>query len=144
MTDIFAQDIALDHDAQARVAANGELVLTSGPATGVQDIRLRITTYIGSLFYDQAYGCNLPDWVMDENDAEGRFALIAEVKRCIGDDPRVVVGSVSAQIAKWDEVCVTVFASFTFVDQDHAHNLIIELGKSKKDMVVKDANPAVI
>jgi hypothetical protein len=42
MTNIFAQDIALDASGQAKVAANGELILTTGPETGVQDIRLRL------------------------------------------------------------------------------------------------------
>lgn len=39
-TDLWGQDIALDGSGQARVAANGELVLTDGVDTGVQDIRL--------------------------------------------------------------------------------------------------------
>ena len=42
MNDLWGQDIALDGSGQARVAANGELVLTDGVDTGVQDIRLRM------------------------------------------------------------------------------------------------------
>ena len=49
-TDLWGQDIALDVDGQAKVAANGELVLTEGVDTGVQDIRLRLFTRLGSLF----------------------------------------------------------------------------------------------
>ena len=43
-TDLWGQDIALDDSGQARVAANGELLLTDGVETGVQDIRLRLFT----------------------------------------------------------------------------------------------------
>ena len=49
-TDLWGQDIALDADMQAQVAANGTLVLTDGMATGVQDIRLRLFTRLGNLF----------------------------------------------------------------------------------------------
>ena len=53
MSDIWGQDIALDASGQARVAANGELVLTEGVETGVQDVRIRLSTYLGTLFYDK-------------------------------------------------------------------------------------------
>ena len=55
-TDLWGQDIALDADMQAQVAANGTLVLTDGVDTGVQDIRLRLFTRLGNLFYACA-GC---------------------------------------------------------------------------------------
>ena len=48
-TDLWGQDIALDDSGQAKVAANGELVLTSGVETGVQDIKLRLFTRLGAL-----------------------------------------------------------------------------------------------
>ena len=144
MPDIFAQDIALDPTGQAKVAANGELVLTDGPDTGVQDIRLRLTTYIGSLFYDKEYGSTLPDWVMDENTALSRLTFAAEAKRCIGEDPRVRVGSVSCAVTEWNEEHIRAEAAWTFIDEDHAYNLVIDVDRSKKEMVIKDADPAVV
>ena len=48
--EIFGRDIALNNEGQARVAANGELILTDGVDTGVQDIVLRIFTRLGQLF----------------------------------------------------------------------------------------------
>ena len=54
--ELWGQDIALDDNGQARVAANGELVLTDGVETGVQDIKLRLFTRLGSLFYDLDFG----------------------------------------------------------------------------------------
>ena len=35
---------------QALVAANGEVVMTEGAETGVQDIRLRLIIFLGTLF----------------------------------------------------------------------------------------------
>ena len=61
-TDLWGQDIALDDSGQARVAANGELLLTDGVETGVQDIRLRLFTRLGNLFYDREFGSLIHDW----------------------------------------------------------------------------------
>lgn len=144
MTDVFGQDIALDESGQARVAANGELVLTVGTETGVQDIKLRLTTYTGSLFYDKGHGSTLPDWMMDENDELARIGFAAEAKRCIGEDPRVTQGSVSCAVTNWDELSIRAEAAWRFITEDHVYNLVIEVDRSKKEMVIKDVDPAVI
>lgn len=144
MTDIFAQDIALDKTGQARVAANGELVLTDGPATGVQDIKLRLSTYLGTLFFDKEYGSLLPDWMYEDNDELARIGFAAEAKRRVNEDPRVQPGSVSCSVNIWNELSIQAVLEFRFVDVDHVYNLIIETDKSKKEMVIKDANPTVI
>ena len=66
-TDLWGQDIALDDSWQARVAANGELLLTDGVATGVQDIRLRMFTRLGNLFYDREFGSLIHDWILEDS-----------------------------------------------------------------------------
>lgn len=144
MTDIFGQDIALDTSGQPLVASTGELVLTEGVATGLQDIRLRLTTYIGSLFYDKSFGSTLPDWMQDENDALARIGFAAEVKRCIGTDPRVTAGSTACTVLDWDENSLSVRAAFGFIDDDHVYNLVIDVDRSKKEMVIQDVDPAVV
>ncbi|OIQ51039.1 hypothetical protein BerOc1_02984 [Pseudodesulfovibrio hydrargyri] len=144
MTDIFGQDIALGHDMQARVAANGELVLTDGPDTGVQDIILRLDTYLASLFYDKGFGSLLRDWVYAGNTEEARIGFAAEVKRRLNEDPRVQPGTVACTVTRWDAASMRAEASFRFIDTDHEQNLVIAVDKSKKEMVIKDADPAVI
>jgi hypothetical protein len=144
MTDIFGQDIALGHDMQARVAANGELVLTDGPDTGVQDIILRLDTYLASLFYDKGFGSLLRDWAYAGNTEEARIGFAAEVKRRLNEDPRVQPGSVTCKVTQWDAASMRAESSFRFIDTDHERNLVIAVDKSKKEMVIKDADPAVI
>lgn len=78
-TDLWGQDIALDADMQARIAANGTLVLTDGVDTGVQDIRLRLFTHLGNLFYDTDFGSLLHNWIREESTASTRTAFCAEV-----------------------------------------------------------------
>jgi phage baseplate assembly protein W len=144
MTDIFGQDIALDDDKQARMAANGELVLTDGTDTGVQDIVLRLDTYLGSLFYDKEYGSLVRDWVYEDNDELARISFAAEVKRRVNEDPRVQPGTVACTVTQWDETSIRAESSFHFIDTDHEQNLVITIDKSKKEMVIQDADPAVV
>ena len=86
-TDLWGRDIALDANGQAKVAANGELVLTDGPETGEQDIRLRLFTRLGTLFYDTEFGSLIHDWILEESTEENRAAFCAEVLMRVEADP---------------------------------------------------------
>jgi hypothetical protein len=144
MTDIYGQDIALDEYLQPKVAANGELLLTKGAETGVQDIILGLDIYLGALFYDGGFGSLLVEWVKEENTEGNRLGLEIEVKQRIQMDPRVAVGSTSCSVLQWDEVTLMAQAQWTFIDEDHPRNLVISYDQSKKEMVIKDVNPTVI
>lgn len=138
-TDLWGQDVALDENGQARVAANGELVLTNGVETGVQDIRLRLFTRLGALFYDLDFGSLIYDWVLEESTKATRAAFLAEITCRINLDPRVVVGSVKCSILKWDEREIQVAASWRFIGEDHPLNLVLQADKILKTLVVNDA-----
>lgn len=141
MSDLWGQDIALDSSGQARVAANGELVLTDGVDTGVQDIRIRLSTYLGSLFYDTTFGSLLPDWFYEESTEASRAALCSELVMRTEEDPRVMPGSVSASILNWNEKSVRVRVSWRFMDEDSPLNLVLQADKSTRQLVVEDASP---
>jgi phage baseplate assembly protein W len=141
-TDLWGQDIALDASGAARVAANGELILTDGVETGVQDIRLRLFTRLGSLFYDSDFGSLVHDWILEESTRETRSALCAEVLMRVEADPRVEPYSVSARILAWDEISITVEARWRFIGEDQPQNLVMQLNKATRELIVEDANPA--
>lgn len=142
MTDeIFGQDIALDNEGQARVAANGELILTDGVDTGVQDIVLRIFTRLGQLFYDTEFGSLIHDWILEEATEATRAAFEAEIIMRVEMDPRVVVGSVRCSIVKWDERGITARAAWRFIDEDSPLNLVFSINKDNLEMIVEDVNP---
>ena len=141
MTDIFGQDIQLDNNGLPLVAANGELLLTSGAATGVQDVRLRLMTPLGELFYDVDFGSLIHHWFLDENSPAGRSGFEAEVERRIEEDPRVEVGTAGCSIQSWDEQGFTARASFEFIGDDTPYNLVIAYDSTNKDLVIKDVNP---
>jgi hypothetical protein len=140
-TDLWGQDIALAGDGQAIIAANGELALTDGPQTGEQDMRLRLFTRLGTLFYDVEFGSLIHDWILEESTEESRAAFCAEVLMRVEEDPRVVPYSVSASVLKWDDRQLIAAVNWRFIDVDQPTNLVMQLDKDTKELIVKDAEP---
>lgn len=138
MTGLWGQDIALDDACQAKVAANGELILTSDVDTGVQDIRLRLLTYLGSLFYDLDFGSLIPDWFYEDSTPLTRDAFISEIVMRVEADPRVIVGSVSAKIIAWDEKSISATIDWKFIDEDQPMNLVLQYDKDIRQLIVSD------
>lgn len=140
--DIFGSDILLDENRQAVVAANGELVWCDGLTAAVQDIKLRVYTYLENLFYDRKFGSTIPDYIHDENTKSNRLSLNAEVQRRIQMDSRVLTGSVTSKILKWDDQGIMIEASWVFWDTEEPQNMTITLNRPAKDRVLEDINPA--
>jgi len=140
--DRWGQDIALDDAGQARVAANGELVLTSEVETGVQDVKLRLLTRLGGLFYDLDFGSLIYDWVFEENTETTRAAFLVEVTMRVEADPRVVVGSVKCTILSWDEKSLSVTVAWRFIGEDQPFNLILRADKTVRELVISDGRHA--
>lgn len=147
-TDLWGQDIALDASSsglgQAIVTAAGELALTDGVDTGVQDIRIRIFTRLGTLFYDGNFGSLVHDWILEENTAANRMGLEAELILRIEQDPRVVVGSVAAGTLAWNERQLVVQVTWEFIGEDQPYNLVLQYYKSTKELVFSDVAPTAI
>ena len=139
--DIFGSDILLDENDQAVVAANGELVWCDGLDAAVQDIRLRVFTRLGGLFYDRYFGSTIPDYIHDDNTKSNRLSLTAEVKRRLELDPRVLAGTVTSQILKWDESGVMIEARWRFWDTEDPQNMTITLARPGADRLPEDIAP---
>ncbi len=138
--DIFGFDILLDEDRRPVVAANGELAWCDGLAAAVQDIKLRVYTYLRGLFYDREFGSTIPDYIHDENTKANRLSLNAEVQRRIEMDSRVLAGSVTSKILKWDELGVMIEATWIFWETEEPQNMTITLTRPGRDRVVEDTN----
>lgn len=141
MDEIYGHDIKLGDDGQALVATNGELLLTSGVETGVQDIRLRCGTPLGELFYDSEFGSLIHEWFLEENTQENRAAFECEVERRIEEDPRVVLVSAQCKVTSWNETGFTALATWEFIDETHPYNLVISYDSTNKELVITDVNP---
>lgn len=138
--DPWGQDIALDDAGQARIAASGELILTDGVETGLQDIRLRLFTRLGTLFYDEDFGSLLHDWILEESTEASRAAFCSEVVMRVEADPRVELGSVSCSVLLWDERRLAARVRWRFIGEDHPLNLVLRLDKSTQTAVIEDVH----
>ncbi|WP_294622871.1 baseplate assembly protein [uncultured Bilophila sp.] len=138
--DLWGQDIALDESGQAKIAASGELILTDGLETGLQDIRLRLFTRLGTLFYDEDFGSLLHDWILEESTEANRAAFCSEVVMRVEADPRVELGSVSCSVLLWDERQLTARVRWTFIGEDHPLNLVLQIDKSTQTAVIQDVH----
>lgn len=142
-TNYWGQDIVIAIDGQAKIAANGELILTDGVDTGVQDIMLRLFTRLGSLFYDREFGSLIHDWILEESTTANRAALCAEIAMRVEADPRVVLGTVRCSVLKWDEMSIVLLCQWHFIDEDHPLNLVMQADKLTRQWIVADVNPTI-
>lgn len=138
--ELCGEDILLDEAMQAVITANGEAAVSSGIETALQDIRLRLLTPLGSLFYDKEFGSEIINFVKEENTPGSRLALVAEVKRRVNMDPRVSFGTVTCEILSWDHTGITLLTKFELIEEPNPFNLVIEIG-ADMEMVIKDVNP---
>ncbi|MBF0454942.1 MAG: baseplate assembly protein [Magnetococcales bacterium] len=138
--ELFGQDIALGVDLSAPLAANGETLLAQGAATALQDIKLRLFTPLGSLFYDKDFGSLIHQFIKDENTTTNRMALATEVQFRIELDPRVEPQSCRVSILSWNHLSVKIQAWFRLVNISHPFNLVIQ-ADSDKEMVITDVDP---
>ncbi|MBU1002799.1 MAG: baseplate assembly protein [Proteobacteria bacterium] len=127
--EVYGQDIRLGADFQALVAANGELVLSDGVQTGEQDVRLRLFTRLGTLFYDVNFGSLIHDWIHDENTSTNRLGLASELAVRVALDSRVEPGTVVSSVLSWNETGLVIQVAWTFIDEDHPSNLVLEVGE---------------
>lgn len=138
--EIYGQDILLDENMQAAAMVTGEVITSDGIQTVLQDIKLRLFTPLGSLFYDRDFGSRIIEYIKDENTRGNHLGLVSEVKRQINMEPRVVPGKTQSKIVSWDHTGVVCEALLELIDETHPFNLIIEIN-SAMEMVIKDVNP---
>lgn len=139
-TDLWGQDIALDGAGEALLAGNGELILTNGVETGVQDIRLRLLTRLETLFYDVNFGSLIYDWFFEESSPDSREALLAEIVLRVEQDPRVRPGTVWARVLSWDSCTVQVAVEWFFIASDQPSNLVLQADKVLHELLIKDVS----
>ena len=136
--DTFGGDILLDETRIPIIAANGELVFCDGLTAAVQDIKLRVFTYLHGLFYDYDFGSLIPDWIHEDNTKAERLGLVAEARRRIELDSRVLAGTVAAKILAWDELGIKIEAAWRFWDTPEPQNITITLERPGGRRAVED------
>lgn len=138
--ELYGEDILLDETFQGVVAATGETTVSDGVQTCLQDLRLRLMTPLGELFYDRYFGSLLHEFVKAENTPSARMALTAEVARRIRMDARVKPETVTCVIEKWDPMGIEMAADCRLIDNPNIYSLVIKIGDGM-EMIIKDVYP---
>jgi phage baseplate assembly protein W len=127
--ELFGQDIRIDGDLDAALSASGEMIVTTGARAALQDIKARVETPLGGLFYDTSFGSRLVLNMYDEITETVRQMMALELEEVIERDPRVVMGSVTAEVTAYDERSVTLNTEFILIQDQNTYNLVVEVGK---------------
>lgn len=123
MADIYGSDILFDTDFE--LVLTGDIEITEGIPCLVQDIKHRLLTPRGNLFYNPDYGVDIYKYINDENIFMNRMALSQDIKKEVESDPRVRTGSVSVNIEDWDLKKIQLKVTFTPVEKDNPVNILI-------------------
>jgi phage baseplate assembly protein W len=140
--DLYGEDILLNETTyQAVLAATGDVVVSDGVQTVIQDLRLRLMTPLGTLFYDQYFGSLLHEFVRDENTEFRRMAFVAEVERRIRMDSRVLPNTVSCRIDRWDPLGIEASVGCRLIyEPGQTQSFVIRIGDDM-EKVIKDVYP---
>ncbi len=137
MKDNYGQDVLLDEYLKPVLTESGDVALTEGPQTIVQEIKIALATPLGSLFYDKDFGGELHLFKNTENTELERQLFVSEITRVINSNERVVANKTDVKISKWDETGITIEAKLYLLDEAHPSNLIIEQN-SDLSLLIKD------
>lgn len=125
---IFGSDILLNDNLEVCLSANGELQVVNSTDTVFQDIKLRLLTKKGTLFYNEEYGSNLPDFIMDDNIDE--TSLISEIIRTVESDTRVEPYSVKVNILKNEMGKIEAEITYQLIGYDTNINEVISIDRN--------------
>lgn len=124
----FGYDIKLDDNMDVCLSVNGELILTCGEDTVFQDIKLRILTAIGSLFYDESYGSNFNQFIFDDD--ININSILSEVIRTVECDTRIEPYSVTASLIENTKDNISISITYSLINEDTSINKTISINKS--------------
>lgn len=124
----FGYDIKLDDNMDVCLSVNGELILTCGEDTVFQDIKLRILTAIGSLFYDESYGSNFNQFIFDDD--ININSILSEVIRTVECDTRVEPYSVTTSLIENTKDNISISITYSLINEDTSINKTISINKS--------------
>ena len=57
------------------------------------------------------------------------------------EDPRVETGSVRCTVTAWDARSITALVRWRFLEEDTPLNLVLQVNKLTREMVIEDADP---
>lgn len=125
---IYGKDIKLNENMELIVSANGDVALIDNIDTLFQDIKLRILTSFGTLFYEENYGSNFSDFIF--SDVVDNNSISSEVIRTIEQDPRIEPYSIKVSVIENSLGTIKAEVTYKLINEDTNINQTIDINKS--------------
>lgn len=119
-------DIALDTEGEI-VLEYADMALIEGKDCLLQDMRTRLMTDIGALFYDTAFGSGVLRYIRAPADELTMLELKAAVKDALETEPRIDNNSVAVKVSADKEGILSAQISFMIAENGGAVNLVLSL-----------------
>lgn len=119
-------DIALDAEGEI-ILEYADVALVEGKDCLLQDIKTRLMTDIGALFYDTSFGSGILRYIRAPADELTMLELKAAVKDALETDPRIDNNSVAVKVSADKEGILTAAISFVIAESGGAVNLVLSL-----------------
>ena len=128
-------DIKLDGNWQLTSAANGDLPLVTRLDCLLQDIQLEALSQEGELFYDEAWGWSMLDFMQAQDDDLTRVEIIQRVKVKLSQRPDVNPDTIRTHVEFEDDV-ITIEVVFKFFGDSQDYRLAIGLDRVNIEVVI--------
>lgn len=119
-------DIALDAEGEI-VWEYADLALVEGKDCLLQDIKTRLMTDIGALFYDTAFGSGVLRYIQAPADELTLLELKAAVKDALETETRIDNNSIAVKVSADKKGVLTVLISFVIAENGNNVNLVLSL-----------------
>lgn len=116
-------DMAFDGDLMP--IPTGDAQIVEGKTCLLQDLRHRLMTPKGGLWYDPSYGIDIYQYMHLEDTPINQLSLQQELQDAVEADPRIEPGSVTVLIVEWDLEKIKVQVSCRPIDGGTPINLVL-------------------
>ena len=119
---------------------NGDAAMATPRQTVIQDVMDRISTPVGSVFYDKDYGCDLWKYRHKGITALKRLELLGDVEQALSEEPRLDPRYTTVTIDSWDLNEIRFTASMRVVGTDNDEIITLTVG-DEITAAIQDFNP---
>jgi hypothetical protein len=133
MAQINDTDIRLDAAYQLTQATNGDAPIASGLDCVFQDIQLEAHSQEGELFYDEAWGWSLLDFLQSEDDELLRLEIQERIKEKLARRSEVDVETITTLVSISDDT-ISIHTTFSFISNSQTQTVDVDLDRVKVEV----------
>jgi hypothetical protein len=135
MAGLHDTDIKLDNNWQLTAAANGDAPLLSNADCLIQDIRLEALSQEGELFYDEAWGWSLLDFIQTQDEELTRVEIEQRIRTKLSRREEINHETIKTELSFEDDK-ITAKVTFKLINDSRQYNLDVVLDRVKAEVVM--------